>query len=344
MANQWDEDGDETQVHWNIPSPHLYVYRDEDKIDAWGWTPNTTVYLTIGAFSASQLSDEYGKVNFDVDPFDIQPGQLVEMNDGIFYISHLVMDFTIDSFDLDADTVSGTADPGSRLYADALFKKKLLGWAPDPIADGSGNWTATFSGIADIRPGISGEVFQGDENNNFTIGKWRVSKKSITAYPSSDIIEGYGWTPGYTVTLNIDTYNGSMVADEEGNILFDLSNIVDVQPGQVAEMTDDVITKTHTVMNFEITELNDLLEKIIGTASPGTDVIVTAFDGYSAATLVVTVDISGVWVADFSGYINLKIGSFGWASQYDEDYDYTDIEFVIANSMGQHVFLPLIRK
>ena len=37
------------------------------------------------------------------------------MNDGIYYETHLVRDFTFDSFDLEADTVSGTADPGSEL-------------------------------------------------------------------------------------------------------------------------------------------------------------------------------------------------------------------------------------
>ena len=54
-ANQWDEDSDETQVYWNIPSPHLLVHPVEDNIEAWDWTPNTTIYLTIGAYSALQF-------------------------------------------------------------------------------------------------------------------------------------------------------------------------------------------------------------------------------------------------------------------------------------------------
>jgi hypothetical protein len=84
---------------------------------------------------------------FPVDPatFVIKGGQTVRMTDGIHTIDYIVTNLRILWVDYDADTVSGTDDPGARIEVPACHSSVVARCAIRRVtADANGNWVADF--------------------------------------------------------------------------------------------------------------------------------------------------------------------------------------------------------
>ena len=199
-ANQWDDDGDGTHVHWRVPNPRFTVWPTQGSVDGYEWPDGAEVCLSIDDLDPEVSPDHFecqtagyvpwhsGEtwVGFDLrGAFHVQPGYIVTMADGVTTKTHTVTSVAVTAVDPAADTVTGTAAPGSEVWVDA--------WGPwgvsrHEVAGGGGGWTADFStpgdepnegGTFDIIPGTQGMAGQYDDDGDET---------------------GVIWTPGGTIS------------------------------------------------------------------------------------------------------------------------------------------------
>jgi DNA-binding beta-propeller fold protein YncE len=153
-SQQFDGDGDSTGVWW--ASPRFQVSPDDEWVQSWSrWTPGATISLSIEdmgsvVYSDSQTADSHGNFNFNLGGFDLEPGHVVTVSDGTTTKTHTVIDVNATSIDAGADQVSGSANPGARVWVWAsLFDAGSGRWV---TAGSDGNWMADFSVAAEGQP------------------------------------------------------------------------------------------------------------------------------------------------------------------------------------------------
>ncbi len=90
----------------------------------WEWAPDDSVHVAIDDLDADALPDfefdaatnEFGEFNkWDSIGYDIQAGYNVTVTQGTATKAHVVTAVAVTGVDPDADTVSGTAAPGSEV-------------------------------------------------------------------------------------------------------------------------------------------------------------------------------------------------------------------------------------
>jgi hypothetical protein len=167
QVEQGLDDGDRTEIWWGTPNPMFTVYPEGDNLWGNGWTPGTTVTVTIGD-PANPFVEEQVTVNSDEffgmttsGVYDIQPGDYIEVTDGSMAKGHTVTHLAVDVVDTDADTVTGTAYPNARVHtwidgADVYLETE---------ADEFGNWIFDYSSDFDIVVG-TGLVFVEIDNDD----------------------------------------------------------------------------------------------------------------------------------------------------------------------------------
>ena len=330
-ARQYDAEGNSTNIRWYIPDPYIEVYTSFDNIHGYDWLPNTPISLTIGVQEWIEESDSSGWVYFYTSPFDITSGQAVEMTDGTYTRTYTVTNLTVTDIDEIADTISGTAEAGSEISVSAHDDNG--GDYLYPIADSFDNWSADFSGLVDIASGAFGYASQYDGEGNSTRVYWDVPDPYIKVYPEGDTVFGDVWTPDTTITLTIGTQEWIEESNEGGWVWFNISPF-DITAGQVVEMTDGTYTRTHTVTNLTVTDVNEAADSVSGTAEPGSDVYVDGWDDWDYDYLTVTAEPSGDWTAAFT-YLDVAPGASGDASQYDAEGNSTNIYWFVADPIFQ---------
>jgi peptide/nickel transport system substrate-binding protein len=200
--------------------------------------------------------------------------------------------------------------------------------------------------VKDYIDGLKAAILAGSINVNYDC---RADyNPAFAAYFPDNKVQGYHWLLGSKVNISIDDpdtgpgedYTDAqpvVIASKYSNqtvVVFSLDGFT-LKPGQVITMTDGFITKTHTVNDLTITEINVDTDIIAGTVEPGTYMRVDANygpDGY-AATLNVTVNEFGDWSADFSGVIggDIAIGSSGEVVTSDIDGDNTVVKWRVVS-------------
>lgn len=231
-VGQADEDGDVTELYWEKYLPHIQVLPQTDEVRGFNFKPITTVYLKIGSYTASQMSNSRGSVFFETGGFDVAPGQLVEMNDGDIFVETLVKAFTIDSVDLEGDSLSGTAEPFSSLAVFAYRNSSYLGEIyPMVTADADGNWVAVFPDAIDLLPGDYGWVSHYDENGHNTQLNWDTPTEGSVSV-TGHVYQADGSTPIANAHVRALDGNFREVNRGEGYTKADGSFEIWVQPGQ----------------------------------------------------------------------------------------------------------------
>jgi len=277
-----------------------------DWVQSWApWTPGATIALTIedgGAvvYTDSQTADADGNFYFNLwDVFDLQRGQVVTVSDGTNTKTHTVMPLYVDGINLSADTLSGRADAGASVdvWVHGNGGKTVT-------ADGSGNWTADFSGMTDLTYLSDGGSQQFDDDGDST-GVWWASPSFQVSAVDNWVQQWNRWTPGATITLTIEdggvvVFSDSQTADAHGNFNFNNIWSVDLETGHVVTVSDGTTTKTHTVTNVNVSNIDTAADQIYGTANPGARIRVWASLFNSGSERKVTADSTGDWVADFS--------------------------------------------
>jgi hypothetical protein len=301
-------------------------------VDDWvqsssSWTPGATITLTIEdgsnvLYSTSQMADSNGYFNFNLwDMFDLQRGQVVTVSDGTTIKSHTIMPLYVDGLDITTDTVFGRAKSGDNV--DVWVHGD--GWM-SVATDGSGNWIADFTGQTDLTYLSNGGSQQVDSDGDSTVVGW-ASPKFQVAPVDNWVQSSSSWTPGATISLTIKNggtvvYSDAQIADINGYFNFNLWNVFDLQRGQVVIVSDGTTTKTHTVTNLFVNNINVITDNIFGQADSGTSVDIWV---HGNGGMTVTADSGGNWTADFSSMTDLTYLSDGGSQQTDDDGDSTGV-------------------
>jgi len=311
-------------------NPAILVHPLTDDIEGWDWEPNASISLTIGTYTKSMTSDGEGHFHFYISDFDIQAGQLVEINDGTNFDDHLVLPTAIVSIDPVNDIVYGTAEAGSELAAGVWVGDIDVYADPNPVTDSNGDWEADFSGAVDIVPGMNGWVNQWDSDGDTTQLHWWLPSPHILVHPLTEDIEGWDWEPDATITLTIGEYTNSMMSDGEGHFHFYLDDF-DIQAGQLVEIDDETNFDDHLVLPTAIVSIDPVNDIVYGTAEVGSELAagiwVGETDVYADPNPVT--DGKGDWLADFSGEVDIVPGMNGWVNQWDDDGDTTQIHWYL---------------
>ncbi|MEW5986420.1 MAG: ABC transporter substrate-binding protein [Chloroflexota bacterium] len=373
-SGQSDEDGDQTRWGWGLPLPSFNVWLNPGHTEVHGyqWTMGVTVTLTVddpGTPESPDFTDAQA-VHYDpccgpfvqfIQPpeFQIQPGFLVTMSDGQITKTHTVRGgLSVTAIDVDADTVTGTAEPLTDLWVGVCWP----GYCNNRnlMADADGNWTADFSvpgdgnPAYDIKPGDSGSANQNDEDGDSTAIGWNVPNPNFTVRLVDEQVHANEWPLGATLTMTIDDpgtpeypdYTDTavvVVADWDPNqtfAYFDYRDRYTMQAGHVVELTDGTTTKTHVVRELAVTGYDQDADTVSGTAAPGSDVDVNVCNWINCADRHEVADEFGNWTADFSvpgdedwetATHDLIPGSGGEARQSDEDGDTTQYSWWVFN-------------
>ncbi len=314
--------------------PYFIVDPQYNFVEVYNWPPDTTIKLLVdGALVATADSNAEGRVSFGYDAprFDIAAGQVVKVSGGGIIMKHTVAKLKVKSISTLADTVTGKAAAGSEVTVGIPNYGMNFLVSKNVTTGADGIWQVDFSGTVDLVPGQWVGVKQFDGNGNATYMEWRAPDPKIFAYYEKDEISGWGWWSGAKVTLTIDSYKATTTVDKDGDFVFDLAGILDVQPGDEVSISDATITKEMTIANLSITSIDEDADTISGIADPGASVEMITFarDSDMGFFNSVHADSFGNWTADYSGVVEISSGTHGWVEQVDEDGDCTDIDYTI---------------
>ena len=372
QANQQDPDGDGTVVDWQVPNPRFWVSPVDERVDGYEWPEGAEVTLLIDDpgipgpvdYSDSQIvtSDPCCGtfVAFDLQgAFDVQPGHIVTLTDGVTVKTHTVTNLTVTGQDLDLDTVTGTADTGTDVDVNVCDESSCAN--RHEVADEFGDWTADFSAPGDepgeedtydVVPGSQGETNQWDDDNDGTHVHWQVPNPVFRVSVTLNGVQGWDWEEGALVTLTIDDplvpgpvdYTDDQTVTSVpccGTMIsFQFQGFFDVQPGHVVTLTEGATVKTHTVTNLTVTGADPDTDTVSGTADPATDVNVDICYESGCASRHEVANGSGDWSANFStpgdedfeqDTYDVVPGSGGQASQVDADGDQTVVGWRVPN-------------
>ena len=283
-------------------------YTDTQTVIVAPWDPSTTV------------------VEFPLDDFTLEPGQIITMTDGMIVKEHTVTEVTITAVDPVANTVNGTAAPGTDVYVDLCNDSGCE--FQDVTADGSGIWDTTFT---DIVAGDNVSAMQHDDDGDHTAFEWRVPSPWLEAYPVYDWVSGFDWPIGTTVDLDINsgayTASGEVgVAPWDPNqtyVKFDLSGGTlpfDLQAGDVVQLSGNGTTKSHTVTALAVTDVNALTDTVSGTTNSPQSMWKSGYTMNEGSHVAVT-PVGADWAATLP--YDIVPGTEGAAVQNDADDDAT---------------------
>ncbi|MGD1995120.1 MAG: DUF11 domain-containing protein, partial [Anaerolineae bacterium] len=208
-------------------NPTFAVHPNDDWVQGWEWSLGETVTLSIYDPSTGNVYTDTAEVvvadwdpdqthfGFDLrDLFDIQPGHEVTVSDGTITKTHTVTDLAGTGIDYEADTVSGTAEPGSSVSVWHCDEGRC--WNRDVVADGSGEWTADFGGLLDIVRGMEFEAAQYDEDSDSTQIRIYGQFLQVRVNQSHNWVNGET-TPGSTVVVTVWRDGLPIMADRTDN-------------------------------------------------------------------------------------------------------------------------------
>lgn len=342
-ARQFDPAGNSTNIYWSVPDPYFRVYPLGDFIYGSEWTPNTLVTASVqGSSIGSGWSDSTGYVYIRSSSYDIKFGDTVVLTDGTYTRTHVVYFLEVTSVNQTTNVVSGKAEANA-ILSHVSARGTDGNWAYRyPPVDGSGNWSANFSGDVNITKGVYGWVGQRDEARSSTHIYWYVPDPMMTIYPEEDQVYGYDWPANTTITLSIGTKTWMGTSSYDGSISF-YSLSFDILTGQTVTMSGGGYSKAHTVRNLAVTTIDAVTDTVSGTSAGSAQIVVWACD-YNCNQLTVTANSSGVWAANFTGLVDIDRGSSGAAAQYDPDGDSTVIfwyfrdPYFIVRPNGDYVY------
>jgi len=328
---QSDDEDDDTVTYWWIPDPYFSVNLNEDYIYCGSWASYSTLTLNVDGEELATIetdSNGYAQI-YNV---DIQPGSTVIVSGGGLTKQTVVENLTLIGVDRDADTVSGTADSNTEVIVETYDQNWQQNGEVHTTADSAGNWIADFSGILDITVGTRGFPMIYDADGDSTEVKWEIPVPWFVVKPMTDSVFGGDWTPGSSITLKYDSYTDTRIANENGEIDFGSVGF-DIVNGVNIEVTDGITTKYLIVHNLAFTGYDVDLDTLAGKTDPGTWAQAVVCNGNDCSFELYTdsVDAFGNWSLDFSEIVDLKPGSWGWISKWDDDGDNTSIDWYIPN-------------
>ncbi|MDX1691490.1 MAG: hypothetical protein R3290_10745, partial [Acidimicrobiia bacterium] len=324
-----DADGDTSR--YDATAPEIIVDPVTDELWLNGFEHHLGIELLLGgdgtpgtaARSLVVEHDGSGDAHLDLHgDFDITPGlDIYAWSPTTIPLvrHHVVTNLTLDPWN--DRILSGTADPGSEVCIDVFGVGETC-----VIADG-GTWS--------YDPGVEGAaaVAQYDDDDDSTQLR-SAGAPWFLADQVWDDLWGHGFAPNASVDVSVDgTLFGSFPTDRGGYFAVDPGSIpLDI--GSVVEVTDGAATKTLTLSNLLVTDVDVATDTVSGTGTPGAEIwIGDPFDPDYAASRTVTVQSDGTWFADFTvpgdggATWDFQPGDEGFTHQSDADGDVTHVRW-----------------
>ena len=356
----YDDDCDSTVLYgWQVLAPDITAAPSNDWINGEEWPVNATVTIEIDDpdtpenpdFSTTQIATEDGgnpgqrggQFHYWSE-YDFSLDDIITLSDGITTKSLVVSDIQITLIDVENDLVTGTTDPDRDIWFfihDDIDGKQLQ-------SDSSGNWSVSFAGEYDIRPGTEGSLKVFDDDGDKTHADWQVFNPTMDTYPANDRVEGWEWPEGTTVDLEIDDpatpenpdYADAVIVEssdwhplaETWIIGFDFQDLYDLKAGDIVTQTDGVITKLHVVTELTITDVDLDNDIVSGMANPDSVIYIWIHLESGQVRRDEVADLNGSWSVSFAvpgdsdwdrGTADIQPGTRILAGQSDDDYDWT---------------------
>ena len=137
-SQQVDEDGDRT-MFGDVSPNFIETHPQYDEINARGWLRGTVLTMTISGlgnnYSATATMDQapwnpgdpYDVIAiFPMDGFDLLSGHEITISGGDMTKTYRVADPQVSNFDIEADTISGTGTPGTRVQVCAQIPDSCI--------------------------------------------------------------------------------------------------------------------------------------------------------------------------------------------------------------------------
>jgi hypothetical protein len=296
------------------PLPIFDVTAATDWISGSGWSPGVALQISVNDPATPANPDHVDNLtsgaggDFSYEsPYDIQTGFTVLVTDFNVIKQLTVSSVEVVVVDWVNQTVSGTGTPNA---AAATWVLRPDNYVPFTI-DADGNWQVDLSSMTGFYYDTWGYVIEQDANGDGIRVKWAVpSFHANIAGVADNHIDGFNWPHGDSVTLTVDDpatpaspdFTDTQTAGAWDWRPYEVRFVVQgvsLAPGHVVIMTNGDMTKTHTILNLEITEANYNTEVIQGKADKGAEVTVDLFCDNCPSRLE-TADVNGDWTADFS--------------------------------------------
>jgi len=177
--NEWDF----TSFSWD---PTFNVGVTSDDVWTWGWPAGATVILTIDDPTTPTNPDYESDPQtappdgdgflFDLGSFDVQPGHLVTLSDGMTNVPHEVTNVSVTCASAYTGILTGTAEPDTVVWVDNGH-----GQNEQVTADEDGNWVAGPFSPHDLYEG--GSAQQRDQVQNGTLISWSFADEFCVSIP-----------------------------------------------------------------------------------------------------------------------------------------------------------------
>jgi len=357
IVNDGDGDATRTGPRPGCPAVHpsqtcrLDVTSDGgggDQITIIGFSPLSDVRIEVfdsvgGELVYGPLLRQTGSTGFQGhhSAFDLTGGDHIVVTD---LASGMVKDLEVAALaltavDTVADTVSGTADPGTEVFVGLFGTPAVLA-----VADDQGQWVAQFSGDPSQGQDVMDQsnpnamVFDEDEDATRAAPAPGCSGIGFVCIVGSnlehDSVQVFGFEPNSEVIFEIFDAAGTPAIDPatrptnaEGSASLDFgfNPGPDLLPGMDVRVTDVTsgVVKTLVLSDLSIDLVDPATDVVEGHAPAGKLVGVEAVGAPRA--LDVMADDSGFWRADF-GVLGYDIDAVSWflAGVADEDVDFTN--------------------
>jgi hypothetical protein len=251
--------------------------------------------------------------------------------------------------DLESDEVRGTISAG--WYGEQVYVYCFLWGGSESrddlvVADGSDEFNCSWSGAYDIQPGDVAEVQYYGPDGHAVDYYLFLPNTRFTVFPEWNYLEGYEWPDGATVDINVGAKDECTSSAEAGypdwdpdNTFFsvELPDGCDVAIGDRITVADHQTTRSHTVEDMVVTDVNTETDTVSGTAAFGPESSLLHIwiherdDSYMELTA-----LEGTWSADFSAF-DLIPGMGGRVEMVDIDGDATAIDWETPPAMGLRV-------
>jgi len=342
-----DQSSNATAAEWWIPNPVFTAFPEQEAVEGWEWPLGAVVHLSIDDPATPDSPDHEQDETVILTPwgsgqlwvwfdfagsYDMKPGDLVTLTDGVTTREHTVRNLAITTVDAEADTVAGTADPGAEMH---VWPHEFGEYELQPTAGEDGTWLAEFGPLGfDLEEGMCGRAEIRDEVGNATAADWCVPPPPrILVQITDDWFEGQNFAPNAEQTYEVyDTeggtllLSGTMQADDHGTAGAWVGDQMDLAPGNYVVISDGSATKDLVLeaLTFDVFDLTQGL--LQGTAPPPAGRLVWVGIGWEndAWTMEVTTDPDGNWVADF----NMPVpNDYLWvaAQVFDPDGDASEV-------------------
>lgn len=154
-----------------LPIPVIDVMPEIDSVAGWKWQPGIQVTITINGANYYATPDSSGEFDTGTIGYDIKAGDLVQVSDGTSSKDHKVYPLDLTSYNIVNDTLTGKAEPNRELGAWVCTLEDCDSLTT--TADATGDWELDFTGERDIAPGSDGEIWQPDDDDDYTVIFWK---------------------------------------------------------------------------------------------------------------------------------------------------------------------------